>query len=189
METSVHEIIKKCSICKVDLPLSNFYLDNRSKDKKGRECKTCVKRKVDLWTKENYDKKLETIKNWNRQDLNKEKRRLYRLKWQRENRGKMSEIRRNWVLNNPTKEKNRRLVYSTGITLEQYEEMLKNQNGVCCICNHISEDGRQLCVDHCHNTGKIRGLLCNKCNAGIGFFKDRIDVLSSAINYLQKNGS
>ena len=80
---------------------------------------------------------------------------------------------------------------SYGITLNDYEEMFKSQGGCCAICNrHISEikhkRKKNLCVDHDHDTGEVRGLLCDKCNRGIGLLNDSIETLKSAIMYLQK---
>jgi hypothetical protein len=81
---------------------------------------------------------------------------------------------------------------SYNISLDQYNDMFNKQNGCCAICKkHISEldmkRKKNLCVDHCHETDKIRGLLCDKCNRGIGLLKDSIEVLESAIYYLKES--
>lgn len=74
-----------------------------------------------------------------------------------------------------------------GITLAEYNAMLEAQNYKCAICNNEDEvEGRRLAIDHCHNTGKIRGLLCGKCNRGLGLFYDNKKLLQSAIKYLNK---
>lgn len=66
--------------------------------------------------------------------------------------------------------------------------MLMDQMERCKIClMHKSQFQKGLAVDHCHKTGKIRGLLCHKCNTGIGSFQENIARLKSAINYLEKN--
>ena len=76
---------------------------------------------------------------------------------------------------------------SYGITLEDYNQMFASQSGRCAICNiHEQESGKILCVDHDHNTGKVRGLLCSKCNAGIGLLGDDPDNLINAANYLRE---
>ena len=68
---------------------------------------------------------------------------------------------------------------------EQYEILLKQQNFSCKICEtHISFLPDHLCVDHCHNKGIIRGLLCKRCNMGLGLFDDNISHLKRAIPYL-----
>lgn len=70
-----------------------------------------------------------------------------------------------------------------GITLEDYNKLLSEQGGVCKICLGKDSD-RMLAVDHCHTTGKIRGLLCQKCNRAIGQLDDSIERLKRAIIYL-----
>lgn len=81
-----------------------------------------------------------------------------------------------------------------GITYEQYQYMFLKQNGKCAICKKETEfnDYRSskrinLGVDHCHETGKVRGLLCVHCNFGIGAFKDDIKLMSKAIKYIKSN--
>jgi hypothetical protein len=69
-----------------------------------------------------------------------------------------------------------------GISLEEYDAMLARQGGRCATCKRRPV-GR-LCVDHCHVTGKVRGLLCRKCNIGIGHLDDDTEVLQSAADYL-----
>lgn len=84
--------------------------------------------------------------------------------------------------------KNIRLKTQYGITIEQYNQMFLEQNGNCAICNiNQSNFKRGLAVDHCHITGKIRGLLCGNCNLGIGNFKEGIENLYKAIEYIKKH--
>jgi len=71
-----------------------------------------------------------------------------------------------------------------GITLEDYNLMLENQNHRCKICESDTPAGKGWNVDHCHTTKKVRGVLCPHCNTGLGFFKDNPDLLIAAINYL-----
>ena len=75
-----------------------------------------------------------------------------------------------------------------GLSLETYNDMLKEQNHSCAICKTNETDvfKQVLYVDHCHNTGKIRGLLCMQCNAGLGKFKDSLNMLEAAKDYLKK---
>lgn len=74
-----------------------------------------------------------------------------------------------------------------GVTIEQYDEMLAQQNGLCAICNKTCGTGRNLAVDHDHATGEVRGLLCAECNTGLGKFKDSLDLLTGAMSYLIKS--
>ncbi len=72
------------------------------------------------------------------------------------------------------------------LTIDQYEQLMIKQNGVCAICKNPESD-RRLAVDHCHQSGKIRGLLCKSCNRALGLFQDSTDRIYKAINYLQKS--
>ena len=80
----------------------------------------------------------------------------------------------------------RRLKSLYGITLEEYEELAAHQSWVCWICGkeETTKDGF-LHVDHCHKTGKIRGLLCGLCNRGIGSLGDSLELLEKAVEYLK----
>lgn len=93
----------------------------------------------------------------------------------------------------PIYNKNSFLKSTYGITLAEYDKMLDDQKGVCAICgNHEKRKSRyggicRLHVDHDHKTGKVRGLLCQQCNNGIGHFKENVVTMSMAINYLTKH--
>ena len=71
-----------------------------------------------------------------------------------------------------------------GITQEQFDDMKNEQNGCCAICKDKLDHGKNTCVDHCHTTNKVRGILCAKCNFGLGQFNDSIQRLKSAIEYI-----
>lgn len=82
------------------------------------------------------------------------------------------------------------LRYKYGLTKEQYDEMFSWQNGVCAICKRpetavMGKKVMELAVDHCHTSGKIRGLLCSTCNTALGSFRDDIQVMESALKYLE----
>jgi hypothetical protein len=79
-----------------------------------------------------------------------------------------------------------------GISKDEYFQMLDNQDGVCAICKReertrdsSSNNLRSLAVDHCHDTGNVRGLLCRACNLALGFFEDNPKFLTTAIQYLE----
>ena len=77
---------------------------------------------------------------------------------------------------------------NTGCTQEYYDILYARQKGCCAICGaHVSTLKKNLSADHCHTTGEIRGLLCIKCNMGIGYFNDDVVLLESAITYLKGN--
>jgi len=97
--------------------------------------------------------------------------------------------RRKYYLANKEKE----LAYSTklnrlrrtGVTEQQYQDKLKKQKGVCAICYNTCT--KQLAADHNHETKVFRGLLCNSCNRGLGYFKDDLFRLRSAVRYMEEN--
>jgi hypothetical protein len=81
--------------------------------------------------------------------------------------------------------RNKQYLKRYNITLEQYDLMLEKQNNSCAIClTSVSELSTRLHVDHCHLTGKVRGLLCYNCNSGLGRFKDDKFNLSQALHYI-----
>tara|TARA_B100000287_G_C20076247_1_gene560494 strand:+ start:54 stop:461 length:408 start_codon:yes stop_codon:yes gene_type:complete len=75
-----------------------------------------------------------------------------------------------------------------GITIEQYWQMLKDQNFACKVCNsHMTDHKKGLCVDHDHTTGKVRALLCKGCNVALGEIKENKDTLAKLIMYLEEH--
>jgi len=83
--------------------------------------------------------------------------------------------------------KNRDLMKLYGITLDDYNKMFAEQDGKCFICGtHVCSTGRALAVDHDHETGKVRGLLCANCNTALGKFNDDVELLKKAIDYLRR---
>ena len=74
------------------------------------------------------------------------------------------------------------LKFEYGMSLEDYDVLLARQGGVCAICKRPSE--RPLFVDHCHATGKVRGLLCHSCNSALGFYQDDPNLTRAATDYL-----
>ena len=99
------------------------------------------------------------------------------------------DAQRRWRERNPenAKKRNRDSEYRRkyGISLEQYDEMLKAQQGVCGICATSCDTGMNLAVDHCHDTNKVRGLLCKNCNTALGLLKENVENMNKAINYIK----
>lgn len=95
-----------------------------------------------------------------------------------------------WAIKNPEKRKYYVLKAATGVSKEQYLELLSTQNYKCAICNkNCSDLNKKLSVDHDHITNNVRGLLCGKCNMGLGYFNDNKELLNNAIKYLSNNQS
>ena len=72
-----------------------------------------------------------------------------------------------------------------GVTKEQYEEMLSRQGGVCALCYLKCKTGKRLAIDHCHTTGRVRGLLCFNCNLAIGKAQENPTILRRMAQYLE----
>lgn len=147
--------MKTCSVCKKDLALDDFYT---CKGYPKSSCKKCEKAAKAAWYQAN-------------RNIAISKSSLYQTKV----RNVRTAYSRKWRLKN---------VYK--ITEAEYDRLFTEQAGRCRICQrHRDELGKELCVDHCHETGKIRGLLCHACNAGIGYLRHNPENLGRAISYLQ----
>lgn len=111
-----------------------------------------------------------------------------RKRYNKKNADKIKEYMKHYSANNNDRIRNASYKSKFGMTLDDYNVMLIEQDYSCLICNiHESQLDRKLAVDHCHDTGNIRGLLCNNCNTGLGRFRDDINLLTKAIEYLQQH--
>jgi len=120
-------------------------------------------------------------------DANPERNRSRSRKWGEENKEINRKRSREWYYNNTDKKRARDLRIKFGITPEIYKTMLADQNGVCAICSNACKSGKLLAVDHDHNNGRVRGLLCMECNTGLGKFLDSAELLRKSAEYLEKN--
>ena len=115
-------------------------------------------------------------------------------RWREANREKLAANCAAWRKKNPDAYRTimrRHKLKRYGLTLEQFEKMLADQNGVCAICKTGTASllGNVLSIDHDHTTGKTRGLVCGNCNTVLGHCNDSIVILESAIIYLRKHAS
>ena len=164
--------MKPCISCGA----TNRYLSGR--------CIPCNKLKNKAWHAGNSDK----VKERNRKrKIDPELRRQQQRRSRLTNKEQHLCRQRQWRESNPDKVQNARLKNKFGITLSDYNETLKSQGGVCAVCSNQCSAGRSLAVDHNHDTGQTRGLLCSTCNRGLGYFKDRVELLRAAIIYLEKH--
>lgn len=157
-----------CSICKIEKELNDI---NFAKDKYDpvagltHNCKVCRNKKAKEY-----------------RDSNPEKIRIKNLS--------AKESRKSFYASEEGILSSRKahLKRTYGITLEDYNKMAETQDHKCMICGGTEMNYRNkvLCVDHNHETGKIRGLLCGLCNSGIGKFKENEQLLLNAIKYLQQ---
>lgn len=145
---------KTCSKCKKELPLSKFWFQNKDTGQRMSACRDCGKNRCS-WYRNN-----------NRELLN-EKRKKHYYKNQEDNILKAREHRKKY----PEKTFATNIKTRFGLTIDEYNTMLKNQNGGCAICEMKHNHNRRFCIDHCHKTNTVRGLLCNGCNTGLGFYE------------------
>lgn len=157
---------KTCSCCKQEKPVSEFHKDKNSSDGYTYKCKECRNAANRKYYQDHPEKRKE------KNDKKKEYRKLYYADEEHKFKYRVKYIEKKF-----------------GINYEEYDRMMEEQEGVCAICGcpETKENAKYLAVDHDHNTGKIRGLLCNNCNRALGLLKDDVLVLQNAINYLNKN--
>ena len=96
----------------------------------------------------------------------------------------MKEKSAKWARSNPDKVRNSYYKRAYGIDDQYYQDLLVKQNGKCALCTNTPKDKKRLCVDHDHDTGAVRGLLCLKCNAALGVFGDNLKGINKVIKYL-----
>ncbi len=104
-------------------------------------------------------------------------------KWQRANRDKTRAQRRRWHQKHPERASHYNRKNHYGISRHDYEQMLCRQAGRCAICERPMSNPH---IDHCHDSGSIRGLLCSPCNTGIGHLQDSAYICELAATYLRR---
>lgn len=169
--------LKKCKTCKEILTINNFYEDPKSRDKLFYSCKKCY----NTYRKNNRDKNPLSEEQLEKK---REKGRIYYSN----NKERKSEYSKNNRKFNTRAYKNREFKSKYGISIDIYDNILENQGNSCAICKiHKSLFNYWLVVDHCHTTGKVRGILCRNCNLAIGYFKDNIESIKNSIIYIEKS--
>lgn len=114
-------------------------------------------------------------------------------RWRIKNPDKQKAAVKSWIDRNRDHRKAYQRAYQInkkyGVDEEWFASLSLKQKGVCAICGQFDGTGKwkKLVIDHDHNTGKIRGLLCNECNRGIGYLKDSVDILEKSVEYLKQH--
>ena len=159
------------------------YLTHKSLIKDQRKVRYTKNKAHELETQKvwvsNNPRRVKEIKKRYR-DTHKEEAKTYNTQHRKAEADHYKLYKKEWRKTNGKRE---RLRDKYGISMPQFLEMLNNQNHKCGICQ---DDFIEACVDHDHSTGEVRGLLCHKCNAGIGAFQDNPDTLRKALNWLIK---
>ncbi len=164
---------KKCIRCGVEKPLSEFTIHNREKGQHRNLCHNCEKAWIRQYHKSSQGK--EKGREWveNNKEKIEEYKRLYRQDVVKQERSKVYH-RAKWLKD------------SFNMTVDDYMAMYEKQNGQCAICGSDQNGSRKnFCIDHDHETGKVRGLLCHNCNVSVGLMKDSPSLLRQAAAYLE----
>lgn len=117
----------------------------------------------------------------------REKENAFGRVYYKKNKERISKRNKMRAFNNPTLIREKHYIKKYGITLGEYNVLDESQNGLCAICRNPQNNKKNLSVDHNHKTGKVRGLLCHKCNVGLGMANDNVEVLESMISYLKNH--
>lgn len=160
---------KACKKCGEVKPLDDFYADKGGRDGRRPECKACAKAAMAARYRANPEPARERAKRWNRENRERYDARMreYRESGRKAISDRRSHLKRTY-----------------NITVEEYDEMLTAQGGVCAICGRAPRDDISLHVDHCHDTGDIRGILCFRCNNALGDFGHDGRLLQAAADYV-----
>jgi len=114
----------------------------------------------------------------------KSKKSEYGKMWTRKNKDRLNRLRREKAKSSIDFEKNRQLIKTYGITLADKKDMMTSQNGACAICGEEFRNGKDTHIDHNHSTGRVRGVLCSRCNFALGLIKDNKDIALNMADYL-----
>ena len=165
----INRVTKVCPKCKAEKAAGDFYKSEARRDGLSTWCKDCISKAG----KEKYKRNPSAFR---------EKRKLWRIN----NPEKVKAHLRDWRAKNTEKirKSNRKdgLKRKYNLTVEEIDQIEIEQKGLCLICSRK----KKLVVDHCHNTGSVRGLLCENCNRGLGLFAEEIEWLLNAAQYIAK---
>ena len=116
--------------------------------------------------------------------LQEKKKKQRKREWYNANKDHANKNKNTWYKENPEKFKNGELMRKYGITLEVFNSLVEGQGGKCKICSNVLLAGKHTHVDHCHKTGAVRGILCQRCNVQLGWFEKNA---SRVIKYLEQS--
>lgn len=150
--------MRTCRVCNIEQSLDDFPLHPRCLMGRDTRCHACTK--------------------------------VYQAAWYQKNKAKQAALAKAWRLRNPGRKRDADRVgflkTKYGITPAEYDRMLAGQGGVCASCFRPPSPHRMLAVDHCHETGRNRGLLCGSCNSAIGMLGDNLEGVQRAVDYLMR---
>ena len=167
---------KNCPSCNIVKPIKEFWKNKAKADGLQSICKECHYNKYNV----NKDKKKQRVVSRRHYHYGggKEKKQEY-LQTEK---GKRVIQKAQLKYRESGKKRDHQLERLYGITLAEYDEMFEKQKGLCNICGKPSMNGKRLCVDHNHETGEIRGLLCNWCNLRLGWYERNQQKVDKYVN-------
>lgn len=185
--------LKICTKCGKELPATKdyFFSDKYKKDGLRSDCKLCygAKEYIVRKPKNGYkfcsqcNKELPATSEYFHL---KENRFTSACKECRRNDVKSKERQKQYILTHKKEREITRIKRKYNISFEEYSKIIESQNNKCCICGDELKSGSGgKAVDHCHNSNKIRGILCQPCNVTLGLLKENINTLKSMITYLE----
>lgn len=183
------EVKKTCYKCNKNKDFSGFSKNKRTHDGFNVWCKICMKDYQAKWYRHGNNTQQVKTKKHNWYQKNRETELKQKANWYQKNKDQVLERNQQWKKDNHKQHRNQ-ILKKFNINTNDYGQLFNKQGKKCAICRS-SKPGRKgvkyLSVDHCHETDKVRGLLCMRCNLLIGQAQDNIDILKSAIDYLEKN--
>lgn len=159
--------MKRCKKCGERKPKTEFYAAKGTVDGLRGDCKACFAARAKKWYAENRQTVIARAKKWQLENPERHAATQQAVRVRRRDVARDAYLRRTF-----------------GLGTDEYEAMLADQGGRCLICGRPPRKGSSLHVDHDHETGEVRGLLCFRCNGGLGQFGEDIDRLALAVDYL-----
>lgn len=188
------ETHKVCRICLNSLPLAEFAPDRRNSDGCSAYCKECAREKYHVPARQRKRKIVKPVDGERSCVTCNCTLRVSQFTWESDKgrfrpQCKSCHSARMKLLRDgdPLAYRDKIIRRKYGISLAEFDEMLALQGGGCAICGStVNPDARSLAVDHCHGTGRVRGILCGRCNKAIGLFNDDPLLLEKAVIYLRR---
>lgn len=166
----LHDNVKRCTKCRKFKPLSQFHKSKKSQSGFKHYCMECSRDALRQWQSENADHRREYARQYRANNPDYVER--------------LNAAGRERYKNNRDRHRNDYLRRTFGMTLDEYRVMESAQDGCCAICRQQCKSGRSLAVDHNHETGEVRGLLCGNCNRAIGLLQEDPELFAAAVQYL-----
>ncbi len=180
------EITKVCTGCEKEKNLADFHRSSSGLYGRGARCKSCTSAYCRL--RSLLPKEVHPFKVCLKCGEEKSSEEFNRSKYTRDGRQSgCKDCYRTYNLARRGLSRARRLLRKYGLSMHDYIEMAAAQGHVCFVCGGINKNGQPLGVDHCHTSGKVRGLLCAGCNTGLANFQDSPELCEKAAEYLRNS--